>query len=122
MPDDGGASISVSREELEGRLLALVATGELDMSVASSFESQLDPEGLKDAAGVVVDLSGVAFIDSSGIRVVATRLQELEQAGIAACAVVEVDSPVERAMELSGMNELLALEHDRESAIRRLNG
>ncbi len=41
--------------------------GDLDLGGAAELEARLD--GLEDSAGsVVIDLSGVEFIDSSGIR------------------------------------------------------
>ena len=117
------ASIEIRREDAPeaGGMAVLVVTGELDLAVSSHLEAALDPGEWGEAGGLVLDLSAVGFIDSSGIRVVATRIRELSEAGVGACAVVAPGGAVFRTIELSGLNELLPLEPDRASAERRLS-
>jgi anti-sigma B factor antagonist len=68
---DGSAAnewgLVFERSEHDGRPV-LVVEGEVDLSVAPRFAQEL--EGLVEGAArtAVVDLSGVGFIDSSGVR------------------------------------------------------
>ena len=52
---------------LEGSLLLATVAGEIDMSNAVELESAL-VDAMKGSTGVVLDLSGVTFIDSAGVR------------------------------------------------------
>jgi anti-sigma B factor antagonist len=49
-------------------VLLVSATGELDLAAAQNFETEIRRELAKDGVNVVLDLSAVQFIDSTGIR------------------------------------------------------
>ena len=57
-PDDGNDRVVV------------VCSGEIDMASAAAFRALLD-EAVKAAPNVVVDMHGVTFLDSCGLRVLA---------------------------------------------------
>lgn len=84
-----------------GRLLSV--TGEIDMSNAGEFAAALDRE-LAGRGAVVVDLTGVTYLDSAGLavlfdragahdlRLTAPRLLDrvLRVSGLAQCAEVTI--------------------------------
>lgn len=80
--------------------------GEIDLSTAPVLEARLDE--LEDAGTVVLDLSDVTFIDSTGLRVILaadSRRREREQS----FPIVAPDGPVLRLFQLTGVDVRLAL-------------
>jgi anti-anti-sigma factor len=53
-----------------GGACAICVTGELDIATSGSLEDELRRVEASDADRVILDLSGVTFMDSSGLRVV----------------------------------------------------
>lgn len=58
---------SIDLSERDGFTVATI-DGEIDISNSIELEAELSHAVPNDARGLVLDLSGVAFIDSSGIR------------------------------------------------------
>ena len=80
-------------------------TGEIDASTVGQLKEQLDgAEG-----DVVVDLSGVEFIDSSGLRVLIGAQQELEAKG-ASLVLRSPSRAVQRLFELSSVDSYFTIE------------
>lgn len=83
----------------------VVAVGELDAASASILANALD-EANEAGAGIALDLSGVSFIDSSGLRVIAAEVRRAEDAGTA-FAVAAASDAVRRIFEMTGLTTLL---------------
>lgn len=58
------------RSEREGNTHVIAAYGELDISTGAALEGELQSVGATDAEQVLLDLSGLEFIDCSGLRVI----------------------------------------------------
>lgn len=84
----------------------VVADGELDAASAATLAAALEdlPQG---AGAIALDLSGVSFIDSSGLRVIAAQLQRSEAAGTSFTVSAASDA-VRRIFEMTGLTTLLA--------------
>ena len=65
MMADGAGTVSVAREQ-EGSHVRIVVRGELDIATVPQLEQHVASDGSADA--VTLDLSGVTFIDSTGLR------------------------------------------------------
>jgi anti-sigma B factor antagonist len=79
----------------------LVLVGEIDAHTAPELAARLDPLP-GDGADVVLDVAGIEFIDSSGLRV----LIEAHQRAIAAGRRLVIRQPsasVRRLFEISGL-------------------
>ncbi len=63
----GGLAISSRRQ---GSVHTLSLAGELDLATAGAVEEALAHAEATDAKSIVVDLSAVSFIDSTGVRLV----------------------------------------------------
>jgi anti-anti-sigma factor len=77
---------------------ALVLTGEIDSYTAPALAERLNA----DPPAEVVDVAGVTFIDSSGLRI----LVEVHQQRVAAGSRLVLRSPsaaVQRLLEISGL-------------------
>ena len=88
--------------------LRVVAHGELDAASAATLASALE-DAKATAAGtdIALDLSGVSFIDSSGLRVIAAQVQQAEAAGTGFTVAAASDA-VRRIFEMTGLTSLLA--------------
>src|SRR3712207_1854441 len=92
-PDETRLELSVGPDG------ALVLDGEIDTFTAPSLEARLAADSTID----VVDLAGVNFIDSSGLRV----LVQVHQSRLATGDGLTLRSPsasVQRLLEISGLS------------------
>jgi len=91
--------------DAEQRVLVLV--GDVDVHTAEDLDAHLDRLGT--GADVVVDLAGVGFIDSSGLRVVIAHHQRLGDAS-AALVLRSPSAAVTRLVQIAGLDEHLNVE------------
>jgi anti-anti-sigma factor len=86
--------------------LRVVADGELDAASAATLAGALD-DAPSPETGIALDLSGVSFIDSSGLRVIAAEVQRAEAAG-RPFTVSAASEAVRRIFEMTGLTSLLS--------------
>ena len=95
------------RLELEtsrsGRAAVLALRGDLDLAGAATLEAEL--AGL-EADAIVLDLRGLTFMDSSGLRVLVVGAQHAQDAG-RRFALVPGAAQVMRVFEITRMRERL---------------
>ncbi len=91
----------------EGEVLLLSVRGELDIATASSLDERLRAL-LDEHHQVVLDLSELSFLDSTGLAVLVRAAQMAEGAG-GGFAVRAVSSSAQRVLELSGVADRLKL-------------
>jgi anti-sigma B factor antagonist len=112
--------LRVSRTPLD-RVVAVLAAGEVDLATGPRLRAEL--AGLLeqvDAKPVVVDLTEVTFLGSTGIAVLVDAHWQAVQLGIPFKVVVRRDSPVEQALRTSGVEQHLSVAHDLNSAVNAL--
>jgi anti-anti-sigma factor len=80
--------------------------GELDLDQAEEVADQLGALSAQGATTVVVDASGLNFIDSSGLRALLSAREQLERAG-ASLQITNLSPAVERVLDMTGTRELL---------------
>jgi anti-sigma B factor antagonist len=107
-------------DRLDDGVVAISLFGELDQATVATLREGVDP--LVDAGdeSVLVDLSGCAFIDSSGLAAfvgIRDRVIAREGRGFAVCCP---DSQVRRLLELTGLDEAMGLTVSRDEAIAAL--
>lgn len=90
-----------------GSVAIVSPTGELDLSGAAVLEAELgrlsaDPE----LATVVLDMRGLEFMDSSGLRLVVVADMQAREAG-RRFALVRGDETVHRVFEITRMSDRL---------------
>ena len=94
------------RAERGGRP-ALVVSGEIDLAVADRFAQELDGLVADAKETAVVDLSGVGFIDSSGVR----ELLKAKKAAGGELSLLTPSQPCRHVLEISGVwSEFTVLE------------
>jgi len=106
-------------ERLEGPVGTIAVAsirGELDLDVCDEFGERLREAGI-GAEALVVDMSDVSFMDSSGLRVLLQEAMRFESGGGRFAVVVEGGSPVDRVIALTEVAGRLAISSTREEAI-----
>ena len=94
----------------EGASIQITLSGEIDLANAASVEHELRAAVSHQTSAVSVDLTDLAYIDSTGIRILFTFASRLKPLRIMLCLVVPLDSPTRRLIELSGFESLAMLQ------------
>ncbi len=82
--------------------------GELDMSTASQLREELARLTADGATLVTVDLSDLAFIDSTGLSVLITALKRLRQQG-GDLALRSPTPGTRKVLEITGLTEVFSI-------------
>jgi anti-sigma B factor antagonist len=98
---------TVSDRAEEVRVLR--AGGELDIAVAPDLGARI-PELVDGAAGVVLDLSPVTFLDSAGIRFLDRFARECGRQGVRFAAVAPARGGPRRVLEIVGFGPPLVVD------------
>ena len=98
----------VNFSTIDGVLVAHLF-GEIDISNASELAAAVSDRTPNDAAGVVLDLSDVDYLDSGGIHMLYRLRESLRARGQSLAIVVPAASPVIDAMRLAGIERHLEL-------------
>jgi anti-sigma B factor antagonist len=91
--------------------------GELDLSTIPRMESPLF-EQVRQRPAVLVDLSGLSFIDSSGIGVLIEAFRAAN--GNRMNVLVDSGTQVDRVFRIAGITEALPVFSDRDEALAAL--
>lgn len=113
------APFSSERSFLRSDLGLVVLGGELDISTAPQFKSDLCAlvdEGVKD---IVVDLNEVTFIDSTALGVLIGGVRRVRSAG-GVIVLVATGRAVVRALALTGLDRVFTICATREQALATL--
>jgi len=109
----------VSPLQLEAAALGdapgLAVRGEVDSATAPALTERLDAEIRESVGSFVLDLSGLEFLDSTGLRVL-LRARGLLGREDRALVVICPYGPVRRVFELSGLSTVFALYPSRDAA------
>jgi anti-anti-sigma factor len=100
-----------------GGIVVAVVEGEIDLSNAPGLQVEVTTAVSNTARGLLLDLSGIDFLDSSGVHMlydIADRLATRQQRF---AVVLEPDAPPRRAIELHGVEPAAWLHGDQASAL-----
>lgn len=96
----GGFEIS---ESLEPDGVRVRVVGELDVAVIDRLQQRLDSLA-RTGEAVLLDLSELAFIDSSGLNVIVTTLRQAQREGWELSIDPNLTGPVLRVVKLMGLD------------------
>lgn len=97
--------------------LIVYLLGELDHHSAEEVRNKIDDRLDRDKLSkLIMNFSGVTFMDSSGIGVVIGRYKKLSLKNGAVC-VVEVNDSIKRVFELSGIFRIINLYKSLDEAV-----
>ena len=110
-------TLSITSRTLDGAV-TLVVTGEIDLGNAESLYKALT-EALAPGAPVIVDLTGVGFIDSRGLGALVRAHHEAAHVATAPILVIPSE-PVAQLFQLAGAEEVLPVYRDQAEALAAL--
>lgn len=102
LPSMDGKSITL--DDSHGDVLVVLVTGEQDIYTAPALRDRLE-QALEAETGVIVDLSGSTFLDSSilGALLEARRQAQERGLGYVVCLGEEPEPSVARILEITGL-------------------
>lgn len=96
-------------ESRRGRVAELSLSGDLDMSATFRLEPTLDRLLEGDEVGeLVLDLSDVAFVDSSGLGLLLATYQRSQEVECP-MAIVRARPEIQRVFRLAGVDDVLPI-------------
>ncbi|QXC61525.1 STAS domain-containing protein [Aquihabitans sp. G128] len=110
MPDDAPRTALLDLDVAPGATSTITLVGELDPATAPQLEEAIDGllgDGTVDR--VVLDLTGLTFLDSSGLRVFVTARQSLADRG-GELALRGPSANTQRLLDITGLGELISVE------------
>ena len=102
-----GETAFSARIEPHGKTVDIEASGDLDLSVAKTFEDELRKALSNGTAEVVLNLGQVTFIDSTGLRALIRVSAETRHNGGRLSIRRELSPPVKRLLDLTGCGDQL---------------
>ena len=94
----------------------VIATGEIDVATAESVETAVSAALAAGAGLVLLDFTGVTFIDSTGLGMLVKSHRSAEARG-AVFAVVHPTAPTLKLIRVLGLDQLLHVYESREQAL-----
>jgi anti-sigma B factor antagonist len=102
--------LEVSTEDRDG-LVHVALVGELDLSTVAKLQDELSRVEAASPPTVVVDLSKLTFLDSTGLRCIVTADERAREAG-RRMVVVRGPDPVQRVFTITRLDDRLEMVDD----------
>ena len=112
--------LSVSTTERDDVVIVTVA-GEVDVYTAPQLRSALEERLAAGQNKIVVDLQGVAFIDSTGLGVLVGQLKALRKVD-GSLRIVCSDERILRLLAITGLDQILPLHDSVDAALTAVDG
>ena len=107
----GSAPVEVARPQpfavdvqRSGGVAIVQPHGELDLATVETLRAALD--GVEDAEGLLLDLRGLSFIDSTGLHLLVAVHERAQRDGFQLTLVAPA-APADKAIEVSGLDQAL---------------
>ena len=94
--------------------------GEIDASNAEEVGAAVTARTTSDARGLVIDLSEVAYLDSTGVELLFTLCRRLRDRRQRLSIAVPRTAPTRRVLEISDIASVATVEPDADSAVAGL--
>jgi anti-anti-sigma factor len=107
-PGPKPGSLEISSDAVDD-VVRVSLRGELDLASARVMEERLAAIEERQPARVVIDLGGLAFIDSSGLRVLLLADSRARERGFE-LVLAPGPEPVQRVFEMTGALDVLRFE------------
>ncbi len=99
------AGLLTIRSERHGRTQTVTVSGELDLATAAAVADELKAVQATDAQLIILDLSGLTFIDSGGVRLIA-RADALCRAAAKPLRLLGAPPHIQRVFTLAAADTL----------------
>jgi anti-sigma B factor antagonist len=115
MPED----LRISDYALDGKTHVIEIEGQVDLYSAPEFKHRTAAVIDQGKTTVIVDLSRVTFMDSTGLGVLVGALKRM-RAAQASLVLVVTDYDIERLFELTGLDRSFKMYRSRDDALEDL--
>lgn len=102
--------LELDTEDRDG-LVRIALRGELDLSTVNKVEDELQSVEAREPSVLVLDLSRLSFLDSTGLRCLVTADQRAQEAG-RRLVLVRGPEPVQRVFTITRLEERLEMVDD----------
>jgi anti-sigma B factor antagonist len=109
-------NFEIGIDEHDGGLPVVSVRGEVDLHTAPKVEYAIEKAGGNGASAVVVDMSGIAFMDSTGLSTFMRAKDSLAK-NETSLRLAALSQAVERIFSVTGFNEYFEVFETREEAI-----
>ena len=107
------------KSEIKENIGFIIVEGEVDMFSSPGLRDELVPFFEKGINGIIVDLSGVSFMDSSGIATLVEGLQWSKK-GNKEFVLTGLGTNVMNALSLTKLDNVFTIKTDTEDAYKKL--
>jgi anti-anti-sigma factor len=107
-------------QEKHGRVVLIIARGRLDGRSSEEFNAQLTQSVITVEPRLVVDLSGIEFLSSAGLRVLLAASKRIKAAS-GMLALCSIQAPIREILEITGFDGILDVHIGRAEAIAALS-
>lgn len=106
-----------------GRTLVVRCEGELDLCTAVQFRDTVEEKlsSFENLANLVVNLSGVNFVDSSGLGAILGRYKHIRQRG-GQMGLAALQPAVQKTCELAGLFKIMQVHRSEDDALKAIQG
>jgi len=109
--------VGVEIEQRSNEVVIARLTGELDISAAAKAGDRIAAAVSSSARGLVVDLSRLEFMDSSGVSMLFSLARQVGSHRQQLRVVAPPGRPVSRVLQIVEFERAAAIDHDVESAV-----
>ena len=114
--------LATLRVRERGAVVMATIEGEIDLSNANELLGKLAAAVPNSARGLLIDLTPLEFLDSSGIHMLYGLAERLATRQQGFAVVLGLDAPPRRAIEVSGVEPVTWMHADRAAGLAALGG
>jgi anti-sigma B factor antagonist len=115
----GSAQFELAEEQHDADTRVISVSGEIHVTTAPEFSQRLNDAIAAGTRGVVIDMSGVEFIDSTGLSVLLNGLRRVTRAD-GRLALVVSNPTVLRLFEITRLDSTFDIQPTRGAALERV--
>lgn len=94
--------------ELDGRVREIALTGRLDTAGVGKIETPFNATAIAGGRPLLLDMTGVAFVSSLGVRLLITTAKAMKQRGLPFVTHVPA-GPVREMLTVAGIDTLIPM-------------
>lgn len=100
-----------------GPFAIVTVVGDVDLDTAGSLSDEVAAATCDESPHLVIDLGGVTFLDSSGVKVLVATNKRTEQAG-ASMSLVAVPRVVMRVLTVTALDKVFSIHDSVDDVVR----
>lgn len=106
------------RQEKKGEVIVLNVSGRLDATTATELESSLVPLIEKDGKKIVLDLEGLEYISSAGLRILLLGMKMIKKVS-GQMVICEMRDHIREIFEIAGFLPIFTIVDTQDDALAK---